>query len=269
MGNKATHWTVALLGAAMLTPLLSPNAPQAADYTAKDITTRLFASDQDGPANYSGKDLSFLDLAGLDFKKSDLGKANLYGTDLSRTRLAGSNLAGAVLDRASLALADLSGADLRGATLLTVSAHTTTEWNPKDAPRFIGANLTDAVIASRLDGADFSDANLTRARLGTMEPTWGSFRPRAVLRSANFNGATLVSTNLSTAVLHFAVFTNANLSNADLSGCDFSQANLSGANLSGANVAGADFYGVDLTGVVGLDSAVGLELAKNLKRPTP
>lgn len=253
---------------AALMAIFFPMSALAADLTAKDITARLFTADRDGPANYNGKDLSFLDLAGLDFKQSDLGGANLYGSDLSRARLIGSNLAGARLDRASLAQADLSGANLRGATLLTISAHATVEPNPKDAPRFVGADLTGAIIAARMDGADFSRADLTNARLGTLMPTWGSYRPRAVLNGAKFGSAKLVSTNLSRAVLHFADFADADMTGADLSECDFSQANMRGAILTGAKLNGADFYGVDLTGVIGLADATGLDFAKNLTRPT-
>lgn len=256
--------TCALLSATVL--LAAPPHTKAADVSARDVTETLFRAGPGARANYAGKDLSFLDLAGLDFKQANLSGTNFYGSDLTRARLVGSNLAGARLDRTSLSRADLSGANLTGATLLTVTAHMTTEPQPADAPLFVGADLTDAYIAARLDGANFTNANLTRARIGRLVPTWGSFRSRAVINSAKFSGATLVDADLSSAMMRFSDFINANLTNANLQNCDFTKANFTNADFSGADISGADFDGADLTGAVGMDRAKGLALAKNLDR---
>jgi uncharacterized protein YjbI with pentapeptide repeats len=260
--KHVTQLAVHCLSAMLLTTSVS-----AADVTARDITEALFrAGTSSGTVTYSGKDLSFLDLAGLDFKQAVLAGTNFYGSDLTQARLSGSNLAGAKLDRTSLSRADLSGANLKGATLLTVSAHATSEPNPKDAPNFSGADLSDAHIASRLDGANFTNANLSRARMGTLVPTWGSYRPRAIFNGAKFSGASLHGADLSMAVMQFTEFRNADLRAANLKNCDFTKANLVGADLSGADISGADFDGADLTGIKGFDSVIGLAEAKNLDR---
>ncbi len=255
-----------LMGGAV--SLLAASRANAADVSARDVTETLFRSSPDVPANYAGKDLSFLDLAGLDFKHANLSGTNFYGSDLTRAILVESNLAGARLDRTSLSRADLSGANLKGATLLTVTAHLTTEPVPADAPLFIGADLTDAYIAARLDGVDFTRANLTRARLGKLVPTWGSYRSRAVINSAKFTAATLLDADLSSAMMRFTEFRDADLRRANLQTCDFTKAVFTGADLSGADVSGADFDGADLTGVRGWDRVIGLALAKNLDRAT-
>lgn len=255
------RFLIVLLGLFIFAP-----STRAADVSAHDVTQTLFRATAATPADYAGKDLSFLDLAGLDFKQANLAGTNLYGSDLTRARLVGSNLSNARLDRSSLSRADLSGANLKGATLLTVTAHLTTEPQAVDAPLFVGADLTDAHIAARLDGANFSNANLTRARLGRLVPTWGTYRSRAVINSSNFSGAILVGADLSTAMLRFSEFRDANLTDANLAGCDFTKTNFSGANFSGADVSGADFDGANLTGVIGLDRAKGLADAKNLDR---
>ncbi len=235
-----------------------------ADLTARQVTDSVFRASS--PVDFAGKNLSFLDLEGLDFKKARFAGANLYGTDLSKTKLAGSDLSGARLDRASLANADLTGANLSHASLLSITAHTTLEPNPADAPVFAGADLSDAYIASRLDGADFRNANLSRARIGKLIATWGSYQPRALLMGANFNGATLIDADLSNGVFRFAKLRDANLRGAKLMDCDFSQADLTGADLTGADVTGADFDGAVIAAVKGLDQALGLDQAKNLAK---
>jgi uncharacterized protein YjbI with pentapeptide repeats len=238
----------------------------AADVTAREITDQLFRANDAAPVSFAGKNLSFLDLAGLRFKKADLSGVNLNGADLSASDLSGSNLAGANLDNTNLARANFSGANLKSATLMTVTAHLTAEPNPADAPKFIGANLAGAKIAARLDGADFRNADLTRAVLGQMIATWGSYRPRAVLIAANFSGATLLEADLSKGMFRFARFNDANLTGANLHDCDFTKADFSGADLTGADVSGADFDGAELASIKGLDAAIGLDMAKNLVR---
>lgn len=247
---------------------LMPLPIQAADFTARQVTEALVRAQHgsQGAANFSGKDLSFLDLAGLDFKKARLAGVNLYGADLSKSSLAGADLAGARLDRANIAQADFANADLKGATLLSVTASQTVEPNPVDAPRFENADLTGAHIAARLDGANFRNAILSEARLGQLVATWGSYRPRAILNSADFSGAKLIHADLSKAVLQFTRFRGADLTRANLANCDLTQADLTGADLTGADISGADFDRAILTGVTGLESAEGLAAAKNLDK---
>lgn len=236
----------------------------AADVTAHDVAERLFKAS--APVDLSGKDLSFLDLAGLDFKQAYLSGVSLYGSDLTRASLKGVDLTGAKLDNAIVTRSDFSSAHLMGATLLSVTAFSTIEPERSDAPNFEYADLRDAHIAARLDGAKFRNADLTGARLGLLMATWGSYTPRAVFNGADFSHAKLVRADLHKGVFQFTQFAGADLTGAKLSDCDFTKADLTGANLSGADIAGADFDGAILAGVIGLDTAQGAATAKNLAK---
>lgn len=242
-------------------------AATAGDLTARAVTEALFNAERSAPPDFSGKDLSKLDLSGLDFKGARLKGANLYGVDLTAADLSGSDLAGARLDRATAISADFSGADLSGVSMRGVTTFTNVlSPDIAEAPRFVGANLTGARIAARLDGADFSNANLTDAVIGPQAAAWGSFKPRAVLNNCNFSNAKLHGADFSKTVMYFANFSGADLTGANLAGADLSEADLSGANLTGANIANTDFYRANLKGIIGLESAVGRATARNLDR---
>lgn len=148
---------------------------------------------------------------------------------------------------------------------------------------FRGANLEAAnFIEAMLVSADFGQANLSRAYLGTKECDFakfdganisGAILSRAGLRGASFSRADLNGVDLQNACLLDASFSGANLSGADLRGANLigatlirtvlQGANLNGANLESANLSGADFSrallnranltNADLTNVRGLE----------------
>jgi uncharacterized protein YjbI with pentapeptide repeats len=161
--------------------------------------------------DFSGADLSELNLAG----------ANLAKADLTSALLGGANLSGANLARTKLFRADLSQADLSRANLFK-------------------ANLSQADLAgANLNGADLSGAFLIRANLS------GSSLIGACLKGANFGQASLFRTKLSKAVLRQASFfksdlTEADLSEADLEGANLQEAVLEGTSLRRANAANAN-----------------------------
>ena len=161
--------------------------------------------------DFSGADLSELNLAG----------ANLAKADLTSVLLGGANLSGANLARAKLFRADLSQADLSRATLFK-------------------ANLSQADLAgANLNGADLSGAFLIRANLS------GSSLIGACLKGANLGQASLFRAKLNKAVLRQASFfkshlTEADLSEADLEGANLQEAVLEGTCLRGANIANAN-----------------------------
>ncbi len=250
--------------AVMILAGLSAPLARGADLTAHSVTETLFRAT--APVDFGAKDLSFLDLTGLNFKQARLVGANLYGADLRNASLKGANLEGAKLDNALLTHTDFSGANLKGATLLTVAAFATLEPDRNDAPNFETANLSGAHIAARLDGANFRNADLTDARMGLLIATWGSYRPRAVFNGADFTGAKLVRADLHKGVFQFTRFSGADFTGAKLADCDFTKADLTSANFSGADITGADFDGAILTGATGLETAEGYAAAKNLDK---
>ena len=161
--------------------------------------------------DFSGADLSELNLAG----------ANLAKADLTGTRLAGANLSSANLTRAKFFRADLSQADLSRSNLFK-------------------ANLSQADLAgANFNGADLSSAFLIRANLS------GATLLGACLKEANLGQASLFRAKLAKAVLVRASFFKSDLSEADLSGSDLTGANLQEAvlertNLRSANLANAN-----------------------------
>ena len=239
----------------------------AADYTARALTEAFYRAKAGERLDFSGKDLSFLDLAGIDFKGATLAHANLYGVDLTRSSLRGSDLSGVRLDRAVMVSADFSGANLEGASLMRPSVYTSLYANRDEAPKFAGANLRGIRMTAMMDGVDFRGADLTEARLGPHEPRADiSSMPSSFLRGCDFSGAILKGADLMWAKLAFSRFVGADLSDANLSGVDLSKADLSGADLTGADITDADFDGANLKGAKGLLGAKGWSRAKNLDR---
>ncbi|XP_018550310.1 LOW QUALITY PROTEIN: BTB/POZ domain-containing protein KCTD9b [Lates calcarifer] len=150
--------------------------------------------------NFTGADLSRLDLRYINFKM-----ANLKGTNLTHANLSGANL-----ERADLSMACLDGANLQGVKMLCTNAEGATlrSCNFED-PAGIKANLEGA----NLKGVDMEGSQMTgiNLRVATLK--------NAKLKNCNLRGATLAGTDLE---------------NCDLSGCDLQEANLRGSNVKGA-----------------------------------
>ncbi len=239
----------------------------AADFTAREVTEAFFKLVPGRVLDFSGKDLSFLDLAGIDFKGATFVNANLYGVDLTRASLKGSNLSGVKLDRAVMIRSDFSGANLSGASIMRPSVYTTLDANREEAPKFSGANLRGIRITAMMDGADFRGADLTDARMGPHEPRADiSSMPASVLRGCDFSGAILRGADLMWAKLSFSKFTGADMTGVNLNGADLSKTDLSGADVTGADLAGADLDGADLRGVKGWETIKGRETVLNFDR---
>ena len=137
-----------------------------AEMTARQVTETLFRAMPNTAADFAGRDLRQLDLSGLDFKGARLTGADLFGVDLTMSDLSRADLAGSRLDRALIIKADFSNANMAGASLRRPSAFSSLAFDQAEAPRFAGANLSRARIIARLDGADFTGANLSSASLG-------------------------------------------------------------------------------------------------------
>lgn len=250
-----------------ITILAWPGLAPAADFTARQLTEKVYKARPGDRLDFSGKDLSFLDLAGLDFKQASLAHSNLHGVDLTKANLQGADLAGVTLDRAIVVKANFSGANLEGASMLRPSVYTTLAFNRADAPKFAGARLKGIRITARLDGADFRGADLSGARLGPHEPRADlSSLPATVMQGCDFSGAILTGADLTWAKLMFSKFVGADLRYVSLIGADLSRVDLSGADLTGANITDADFDGAIIAGVKGLDTAIGRDSIKNYDR---
>ena len=248
-------------------PLILSTPVVAADTSVREITEMLVKAAPGSAVVLAGKDLSFLDLSGLDFKAARLAGANFYGADLTGANLRNADLSSAVLDRAIIVGADFTGANLSRAIMRLPHGSTSAAFNRVEAPRFTGANLAHARLVVRLDGADLRGANMTGARLHPHgDTTQNTTARRSSLIACDLSAAILVDADLSRAELEFANFSNADLTGASLRGANLSRATFRGAKLVGADVTDANFDGTNLVGVHGLDSVVGLDVARNLDR---
>lgn len=260
-GSAANAAVLMLLGSACWS-----SAP-GADMTARQVTEALVRAKPNAAADFAGRDLRLLDLSGLDFKAARLTGADLFGADLAMSDLSRADLAGARLDRALILKADFSNANMAGASLLRPSVFSSMAFDPAEAPRFAGANLSRARIIARLNGADFTGANLASASLGPDDPrSVITTSPRVVLTGCDFSRASLKGADLAYVILTFAKLRGADLSYSILAHADLSKADLSGADLANADLTDADLDGAILTGVRGLDTVKGLSLARNLDR---
>jgi hypothetical protein len=122
------------------------------------------------------------DLTGADLREAQLQRANLRYVNLSDANLFGANLFEAEFGGGSFARAVFIHADLRR-TLLTTSTDFT-------GARFDSADLSGSIIPGKLEGLDFSSANLTGARLA-----------RSTLIGVGFTGANLTGADFSGADL--------------------------------------------------------------------
>ena len=271
--RQARRWVLAVaVTASAATGLRAgdENVSPDADFTVRQITQDLFKAKAGERLDYAGRDLTYLDLSGLDFKQASLARTDLYGVDFTGSNLKGADISHARLDRAVLIRADLSGANLSGASIYRPTVYSDMHNSYADAPRFAGSNLTGIRVQADLSGADFRGADLTAANFSPLEgrPGQGTLvtLARNVLKSCNFSGATLRRADLTRAVLMFSSLVGADLTDANLSEADLSKVDFSGANLSGANVTGADFDGANLAGVKGLESVKGMDQAVNLDK---
>ncbi len=106
-----------LSAAALLAVALAASPAVGAELSLRQIVETLYKAAPASRPDFAGKDLSSLDLSGLDFKHAILSRANLLGADLSDANLSFADLAGAKLDRARLERTNFTDANLAGASL--------------------------------------------------------------------------------------------------------------------------------------------------------
>ncbi|KAM8764770.1 BTB/POZ domain-containing protein KCTD9 isoform 1-T1 [Rhynchonycteris naso] len=150
--------------------------------------------------NFSGADLSRLDLRYINFKMANLSHCNLAHANLCCANLERADLSGSVLDCANLQGVKMLCSNAEGASLKLCNF---------EDPSGLKANLEGA----NLKGVDMEGSQMTgiNLRVATLK--------NAKLKNCNLRGATLAGTDLE---------------NCDLSGCDLQEANLRGSNVKGA-----------------------------------
>lgn len=232
---------IALIAACV--PAATAFARGLARLEVRDVVRRLVEARDGLPADLSRSDLSGLNLSELDFKGADLSHSNLFGADLTDSNLDGANLSHAVLDRATLVRARFSNAVLRDASIRRPSIFSDLHFDKGDLPVFRRCDLSRVTLTARLDGADFSGANLTEARFVVWAERNLGGPPISGLAGCDFSGAILAALDARGVSFAYSVLRDADLSGADLRGADLSYADLEGADLSGALLDGAETYG--------------------------
>ncbi|XP_020334213.2 BTB/POZ domain-containing protein KCTD9 isoform X2 [Oncorhynchus kisutch] len=150
--------------------------------------------------NFSGADLSRLDLRYINFKMANLRAVNLTHA----------NLSGANLERADLSSACLDGANLQGVKMLCSNA---------EGASLRGCNFEDpAGVKANMEGANLKGVDMEGSQMTGINLRVATLK-NAKLKNCNLRGATLAGTDLE---------------NCDLSGCDLQEANLRGSNVKGA-----------------------------------
>ncbi|KAM4676214.1 BTB/POZ domain-containing protein KCTD9 isoform 2-T2 [Discoglossus pictus] len=150
--------------------------------------------------NFSGTDLSRLDLRYINFKMANLSRCNLSHA----------NLCGASLERADLSGSVLDGANLQGVKMLCSNA---------EGASLKGCNFEDpSGLKANLEGANLKGVDMEGSQMTGINLRVATLK-NAKLKNCNLRGATLAGTDLE---------------NCDLSGCDLQEANLRGSNVKGA-----------------------------------
>jgi uncharacterized protein YjbI with pentapeptide repeats len=252
---------------ALLTLAICPSS-YAAPVTIRQIVEALAKATPDHPADFTGFDMTELDLSGIDFKGAKLVDANMFGVDLTGADLSHANLTRANLNRVTIIHANFSHADLTETTMFLPAAFSTLQPIPSEAPNFEGAIFRKAHILAKLCwsnmiGADFTGAEFDGGRNRLHGPA------RTDLTGARLMHANLPNAKLARMVLEMADLSQANLAGADLNhsvlestkfnGAKLDNVDFSNADLADADMTGASMKGINLTGAEGLDKAKGLK----------
>jgi uncharacterized protein YjbI with pentapeptide repeats len=179
------HPRLANTAVAMLLVAIGAMNAMAADLSVDQVKAALRSASPSMPADFAGKDLSNLDLTGLDFRKANLRGVNLFGSKLVQSDFRDATLEGANLNGAWLMGTDFTGANLSRASLLSVVV---LGGEVKKMPSFKSANMTGIKMIADLPGADLSGADLSRAMAGVNIKNQGMGQMRTDLSGANLGG---------------------------------------------------------------------------------
>ncbi len=194
--------------------------------------------------DFTGADLSGMQLAGADFSGAFLEGVNFSGADLRGVNFSGAVLAKACLDRAVVSEANCTGANFGSASLRGVNA---TSSNFSKAV-LAGADLSAAtfektdftacdLMGAKLAGANFSGVVAPEARFievdlqATAAPQPDAEFPVVNMRGMQFRGASLRKAQFLMCELDDADFSGARLDEAVFLSCKGSRVNFSMASL--------------------------------------
>lgn len=268
------HDRPAMLGGAYLggirwqtVNLMGANLAQT-DLSAADLLQANLTQANACRANLSGANLQAATMDEIRAEEADFTHADLSWTFARKGRFKGANLEqanfdGALLNNAYLVEANLTGTTFRGADLSQAWLGGDPQGSLVPSAAQVSHNVPAAEAASNsvdqvleqleaffrleatsgrspLEGADFTDANLTEANLS------GLCLRTATWTGARFIRAIMIGCDLENLVLPEAIFTGANLQGALLTGTSLPGALLDLADLRNTGLADIDWEGADL-----------------------
>lgn len=207
--------------------------------------------------NWSGADLSYLDLKGINLSQTNLENCNLEGSILDKANLTQSALLGCKVSKASFKNTQLSEANLSSAV--------------GQYPDFSGANLTQALLMkTNFENANFTgcdmrmvvvfEANLIRSKFFASQFTKLSMvnsqcndsdfssitGEMFIAMNCNFNLSQFCNVKLNRCAFLESLFRVCNFSQAELEKCQFSgEGDLSGSCLTQVNAEQCGFRRID------------------------
>lgn len=215
-----------------------------------DLSGKILHSVNLSNANLSGAELSEADLFGANLSEANLSHANLHTANLTSVNLGKTKFTNANLSEVNLHCANLSEANLSGVNLSSVHLFSKTSFSKANLSK---ANLTGLNLReSQLMKADLSNANLSNTNL-LKANLQGANLEGAELQQALYNADTIFPTGFDPVkagaclIAPNASFQKANLAGVDLNCFNLSEANLSGANLTKANLAAAKLLQANLS----------------------
>lgn len=195
------------------------------------------------------RDLSGLQLCGLNFSQADISGSRLARVNASDANFTGVTAAGCDFSDADLSRADFTRATLCGSRLRGAVLHDAVFLQADLRPGYLAKRAMGGVFERReiggasapsttdLTGAHMVGANLRRAQLGGIEASGTDFMD-AVMTRANLRGAKLSSARFDGSILEGVV-----LDDADLRDADFGDAVLLDVDLGRANTDRAKLKG--------------------------
>ena len=217
--------------------------------TSEQARAMLKQATADKPADFSGKDLSYQDLSGLDLRHAKFVDTNLFGADLRGSDFTGVDMTKAYLNLARIEKTNFTNANLTNATLFQPIY---------EKNSFKGAKLVNARVIGTLGAVDMSEADVRNGRFGLDlgNQPMGQMKFDSV--GGKFTGTNFEGSDINRANLSFADLRGANLRNTNLFRVDFSKADLTGADLTGADIGEAVLDGTVMKDVKGLDKVKGM-----------
>ena len=235
-GDEGQHRVcIAMLATYIRTPMAEPG-PQCPDVPVRGTIMRLISRLSErsvgleylSELNLRGVDLRYVSLTHLKLRRFWLDSALLTGADLSDADFTGANLTGGNIDDCDLRATDFTSAILQ----LTSAKRTNLRRTKFVKAALFGTNFTDSYIISSWPKSERA------AHRGHDFMSQAPIFTDAYLTGANFTNADLSGARLENTRLEWANFTNATLYCADLTGAKVAGTNVRDADLTEANLSG-------------------------------